>query len=416
MKHNKKNTLLWLSRINRGECSIRFAASQANYSVHRMWELKNLYAEIGAACLENKNKGRTPKNKKSPETRKKIIELYLKDYEGYNFSFFRDILEEDFNIKVSYRTLYNILTEFGIKSPEKRRVKKAEKNHRIRPRKEHEGEMLQIDGTPFAWFKWCGDNKKYCISAAVDDATSKLMGAYMTENECLYGYMEMLRRIYIREGAPASFYSDRAGIFCVSPRDKDKLTIAEQLQGLHEKRTQWQRILEEMNIKQILAFSPQAKGRVERMWLTVQKRLPHYFKKYKIHNMAEANEFLETKFLDIYNAKFARPPQSLTKFYARNNDDDLSDILCARFPCISDINGQFKFMRATFGIIGAKYTARKNFELCISENGLKAYLNGKYYDVEFRSELVDARGETMPIVVKNIIYENLMRPMKEKSA
>lgn len=382
-----------------------------------MWELKNLYAQVGALCLENKNKGRTPKNKIDPKTRKHIVELYLKDFDGYNFSFFRDILADDYDINISYRSLYNILTEFGIKSPEKRRVKKAVKNHRIRPRKEHEGEMLQIDGTPYQWFKWCGDNKYYCISAAVDDATSKLVGAYMTENECLYGYMEMARRIYMREGSPASYYSDRAAIFCYSPRDKkNKLTVVEQLAGLHEKRTQWQRILDEMNIKQILAFSPQAKGRVERMWLTVQKRLPHYFKKYKINNMVAANEFLENKFLDIYNKKFARPAQKTEKYYTRNCDDKLDEILCARFYAKTDANGQFKYMCNTFAVVGAKYCACKPIELCVSEHGLKAYLNGAYYDVELRSELTDSRTEYIPQVLRNIIYENLLRDMKEKSA
>ena len=413
---DKAKLAVLLPKVVSGKLTIRAVAISTGYSVRQVQNLKNAYMQIGKNCLIHKNKFKTPKNKISAENRQKIVDLYMKDYDGYNFTFFREILSDDYGINLSYRTLYNILSEAGIRSPEKHKVKKVEKHHRTRPRRSREGELMQIDGTPFQWFKWCGDNKYYCIQAGVDDATSKMVAMYMTENECLYGYMEMLRLTYKRYGTPDAIYSDRAGIFCVTPRQKDKLSILEQLQGLHEKRTQWQRILDQMHIKQILAWSPQAKGRVERMWHTVQARLPHYFKKHKIRTMEEANKFLEEKFLDIYNEKFAVKAKSEESAYIRLNDENLSDILCARFPAKTNVNGEFMFRRSKFAVVGAKYCACKQIEFCISQYAVKAYLNGQYYDVQILDDLTEGRDELIPKVMQNIIYDALLKDMKKESA
>lgn len=406
-----------MPKLIKGSLTLRLVSEATGYSVGHIWQLSQKYKKVGPECFVNQNKFRTPKNKISVKKREEIARIYMKNYDGYNFSFFKEILEEDFGIKISYRTLYNILSEAGIKSPEKHKVKKVEIHHRSRPRKAHEGEMLQIDGTPYQWFKWAGDNKYYCIQAGVDDATSKIVALYMTENECLYGYMEMLRQCYEKQGSPLSIYSDRAGIFCVTPRNKDKLSIAEQLAGLHEHRTQWQRILDEMHIKQILAWSPQAKGRVERMWRTVQSRLPHYFKKYKIKTMAEANIFLEHQFVAIYNKKFAKKAKNEEPLYFKYTEGkNINDILCARFPCKTNANGEFLFRRSKFAVIGAKYCACKNIELCINEQEVKALLNGSYYNVKLLDDLTDGRDELIPKVMRNIIYDALLRDMKKDCA
>ncbi|MCQ2598445.1 MAG: ISNCY family transposase [Treponema sp.] len=414
---DKRKILQYLKKCVDGKITITQFAEATGYSYRHCQNLKKRYIEEGADCLIHGNTNKKSSRRISDELRQKVCELYLKEYDGYNFTFFNEILSSDYDINLGYRSLYNILTESGIKSPEKHKVKKTEKHHRIRARRMNEGDLVQIDGTPFQWFLWCGDKNYYCIHAGVDDATSKIVGMFMTENECLYGYMGMIKSMYRKYGLPNSFYSDRASIFCVTPRQKDKLSILEQLQGVHEKRTQFQRIMDELHINQILAWSPQAKGRVERMWQTVQSRLPHYFKKHQIKTIEEANLFMEKFFVDIYNEQFGKQPADDDSFFMRYfQPDELDKILCARFPCKTDHNGQFKFRGMTFAVIGAKYSACKPIEMCVTEKGISACLNGEYYQVRPVDELTDGYDELIPKVVRNIIHDALMKNMKKESA
>lgn len=117
------------------------------------------------------------------------------------------------------------------KTPEAHNIKKSDKLHRPRLRRANFGDMLQIDGTPFAWFARFDNYKKYCMVGAVDDATSKITALYITDFECLYGYLEILRQTIQRYGCPREIYSDRAAIFCVTPRNKKNLTQWEELAG-----------------------------------------------------------------------------------------------------------------------------------------------------------------------------------------
>lgn len=108
----------------------------------------------------------------------------------------------------------------GLKALKLARLRKKIKAHRPRLRRENEGDLIQIDGTPFEWFYKSGDNKKYSMHGAIDDATGKITGLYITENECLYGYLEILRQTIQNHGIPREIYSDRAAIFCVTPKNK----------------------------------------------------------------------------------------------------------------------------------------------------------------------------------------------------
>ena len=273
--------------------------------------------------------------------------------------------------------------------------------------------MIQIDATPYEWFKWCGDKKKYALHGAIDDAEEKITGLCMTENECSYGYYDILEQTARNFGLPCEIYSDRSAIFCVTPRNKDKLTIQEQLAGVHEKRTQWQRILSELRINQILAWSPQAKGRVERMWRTIQGRLPWYFKKYKIKTMEAANEFLRTKYIEIFNNEFAITREKPSVW--RKPPVNFSSILCSKFTRRVSAAGVISFQGYKFNVI-APHCICRDIELCIYKDGLKALVDGKYYPVELQDELTDGIDEKMSNVLKNIIYAYMYSDAKTVSA
>lgn len=411
MTHNKQGLIDAIHRLNNGEISVSAAALISGYSETHIRNVLRKYQVRGDSVFINGHKGMRAHNKTPLNTCRSIVANYKERFNGYNFRFFCKILNEVNDITISYRTVYNILTSAGIVSPENKRKPKPQDIHRPRARRVHEGELLQIDATPYQWFAWNGDNKYYSIHGAIDDATGKITALYMCDNECLYGYTELIRRTFYEYGGghPSAIYSDRAAIFCYTPRDKDKMTVQEQLNGLHEKRTQWQRMLTEVNVEQILAWSPQAKGRVERMWRTVQGRLPWYFKEYGISTVEAANRFL-LEYVNIFNSEFSVEPASPIAVWHRTGLDP-DYVLSARYDRTLRNNEFFSFEGYRWKIRG-KINARK-FELCVNEHGIKAYHNGLFYDVEFADTFY---GETTTAVLENIIYKYFLKDMKEIAA
>lgn len=411
-------TLAYLKDLEAGKLTLTQAARMCGFSIQWMIKLRRKYQQYGASCLEHGNKNRIPHNKISIKLEQKILLLYTKDeYKDLNFATFRECLEDYENIKISYKTIQRIMQRAGIKSPESHKIKKKDKVHRIRPRREHRGELIQIDGTPYEFFQKFGDWHKYCMHGAVDDATSEITAMYMTENECLYGVLELFKQMEIRyDGLPCEAYMDRAAWACVTPRHKKELTLVEQLAGVHEKRTQLQRVLSELNINQILAWSPQAKGRVERMWQTVQNKYPIWAYKHGIKTIDDANKHMN-EFIDWYNSRYAKKPKSDQDVW-HEAPLDFDDIMYAQFPRKTNRNGQFKFHSYDFAVIDCPRVANRDFTLCISSDGIYARMSdNKYYNVQLLDDdLGYVVSDTMSGVVKDIIYKNLFAFAKEVSA
>lgn len=414
-KKNRAVLPVYVRGLASGKYTLRQAAESTGYSIPWLCNLKKAYQLEGGAVFENKNKGRIPYNKISQATREKVAAIYSAEYADVNFSFFHECLLEFEGIDISLPTLRNILDEYGLRSPEARKVKKKkQKIHRPRIRRECEGDLLQIDGTPFAWFHKSGDLKRYCMVGGIDDATGKITGLYMTENECLYGYMEMLRQTCLSFGIPREIYSDRAAIFCVTPRGRE-MANWERLEVMHEKRTQWQRILEELNINQILAWSPEAKGRVERMWRTLQGQLPAWFFKRGIKTMEEANAALPD-FIKWFNKKYAVLPAVDDEFWL-DPPENLDEILCAQFPRRADKNAVVFFHQTQFYCPTYDGYAYRDVLVCISERGVFAKYQGKYYPLlPVGQKIQEVAGDTLPIVVQNIVHRYLYAFGKEISA
>lgn len=415
MKHK---TLLpvYLKGLVAGKYTLAQAADACGYTVVRMCQLKKAYKLEGLSCLDNKNIGHVPVNKTPDELKNKIVALYATPaYSGINFKYYTECLEHYEGIKINYGTLRNIMREYGITSPEAHRVKKTKAVHRPRVRRDNFGDMLQIDGTPYAWFYRFGNNKRYCMVGAIDDATSTITALYLTEFECLYGYLEILRQTIKRYGVPRDIYSDRAAIFCVTPRNKQNLTHWEQLAGLHDKKTQWQRILDDLHIRQILAWSPEAKGRVERMWLTLQKRIPTELFRAGCDTVEKANAFFP-EYLEAFNKQFAVEPMKSDNFFLPCTEN-LDEILTAQIPRRTDSQGCIHFHSYKFSV-DAPLTRCRDVMLHISEHGLFARFNGdkNFYPVRLIGELYGGLGERMPQVVADIIYRYMYAYAKEISA
>ena len=394
--------------------TLKQAAESTGYSIDHLCRLRKKYAQLGNKIFEHGNIGHVPGNKIDPQLRKKIALLYAGDYSDVNFAYFCQCLRDYENINVSLTTLRRILEEYGYRSPEARKRKVKKQIHRPRVRRECEGDLLQIDGTPFAWFYKFGDDKRYCLTGGIDDATGKITGLYITENECLYGYLEVLRQTCASYGVPREIYSDRAAIFCVTPKGQH-MAQWEKLEVMKEKRTQWQRICEELHIHQILAWSPEAKGRVERMWKTIQGQLPIWLLKNNISTVEQANKELY-RYVESFNKNYSVSAVDDEIFYI-NPPKDLDDILCAQFPRRADKAGCVSFQGTLFHAPTAPDLSRLDIVICINEYGIYAKYLGVYYPlVPIDGYVQQLTHDNMPQVVVNIIYRYLYAYGKEISA
>ena len=362
----------------KGQCTVKQVATALGLSERRVKQIKKEVKENGVKSIQHGNRGRKPKNTIPDETRKKILELRNSyQYEMSNFKHFQELLKERENIDISYSALYNILRKAGIKSPKKHRKSKL---HHRRKRKECEGIMLQADGTPFDWFNI---GEKYSLHGFVDDATGKITGLYMCKNECLLGYLEVLRQTLENYGIPISLYPDKYSVFFPPKKVDDHITIEEQLNGREKGITQFGRIVEELGIEMFAASSPQAKGRIERLWETLQSRLVTEFRINNIKTIEQANMFL-IGYIDKYNAQFAvTPTNSKSVFLKLPKRYDLDELLCVKFERIIDNAGVFSINNSKFQILDKSLPPKTKVQIYLSHKiGMRVKSNNKIYDVE----------------------------------
>lgn len=240
--------------------------------------------------------------------------------------------------------------------------------------------MLQADGTPFDWF---GDGKKYSLHGFIDDATGKITGLYMCKNECLLGYLEVLRQTIENYGIPISLYPDKYSVFFPPKKVNDHITLEEQLNGREKGITQFGRIVEDLGIEMFAASSPQAKGRIERLWETLQSRLVTEFRINQITNMEKANEFLK-EYIKKYNKKFSVTAQNTKSVYLKlPKRYDLDELLCVKFERTIDNAGIFSLNNSKFQILDKSIPPKSKVQIYLSQKiGMRVKCNNKVYDVE----------------------------------
>ena len=240
--------------------------------------------------------------------------------------------------------------------------------------------MLQADATPFDWFE---DGQKYSLHGFVDDATGKITGLYMCKNECLLGYLEVLRQTLENYGIPISLYPDKYSVFFPPKKVNDHITIEEQLSGREKGITQFGRIVEELGIEMFPASSPQAKGRIERLWETLQSRLVTEFRINNIKTIEEANIFL-TSYIKKYNSKFAIKATSKKNVFLKlPKRYNLDELLCVRFERTIDNAGVFSIHNSKFQLIDKHLSPKTKVEIYLSEKiGMRVKSNNKIYNVQ----------------------------------
>lgn len=303
------------------------------------------YRKSGKAFFSHGNKGRKPATALSEELRLEIIGLYNSKYYGCSYEFFTELLASKENIHVSVGTVRNILMDAYILSPrarhatikrskkaleaqkEKAHSKKAkadierklviiEDAHPRRPRSANFGEELQMDASVFQWF---GDTDSY-MHAAIDDATGKITGAYLDLQETLNGYYNVFSQTLIRYGIPYKFRTDKRTVFeyrrSGSPRVEE------------DTYTQFAYACKQLGVHLETTSIPQGKGRIERLFQTLQGRLPVLFRLAGVTTIEAANEFLTT-YIDEFNAQFALNHNAIPSVFEKQPSEEKINLTLA---------------------------------------------------------------------------------------
>lgn len=274
--------------------SQRMASDQLGISVRQIRRVLRRYREEGAGGLRSRKRGRASNRRYPEEFREQVMHLIAEKYEDFGPTLACEKLNERDGIRISVSTLRSWMIEANRHKARKRRKAII---HPLRPRRPCVGELVQIDGSPHAWLEGRGPD---CVLINfIDDATSRILFMRMYPAETTAAYMDALLTYLRRYGRPVTLYPDRDSIFRIN---REEVLHASGL-------TQFGRILNDLDIELICAFSPQAKGRVERSFETLQDRLVKELRLEGIDTIEDANAFLEN-YRNCHNQRFAIMPRS----------------------------------------------------------------------------------------------------------
>jgi transposase len=406
-----------LENLQNGLITNRVAAAQLHKSVRHIKRMKRRYAVEGSDCVVHGNSGRHPANYTGESLRKRIVDLQqdeTKVYHTVNFKYFSELLAEYEHIDIGYHALRTIMKAEGIKSPRKHRETGG--RHLNREPKALKGELVQTDASPFDWL---GIGARIALHGYQDDADGTILGLYFCENECLQGYLEAFRPVLLDYGVPAALYADHIGIYFVNTKNPENWSIEEQLQGKCLDKTQFGYIADELGCELIPAGSPQAKGRIERLWQTLQGRLPAWLSLHNVKTIPEANAILP-QFIAEFNTNpdLVRQPKikDKTAFVKLPPDYDLDTLLSVKNVRTTDNCGTISFMNFAFQIETPKPLVRKEVLFIFSEKiGFKACYNKKYYPVKFLGFKGRKQISHLPEVTKRLMYECFYKSVKPEA-
>ena len=296
MSVEERRRLVVLSRVKEAELSLVRAAELLGISYRQVKRLWARYQSQGDAGVVHGLRGRASNRQAAVGLRERVLDLYREKYSDYGPTLAAECLAADDGVLVPVNTLRRWLTQAGVW--QRRRKRKV--HRRRRDRREQRGELVQMDGSHHDWFE--GRREWAVLMVMIDDATGTVDARFF-ENESWDSAATIFRDYTQRRGLPAALYVDRHGIY-----RSDRDPTPEEILAEKEPQTQFGRAMEELGVRLILAGSPQAKGRVERMNATLQDRLVKALRRAGIRDLESANRFLVETYLPEFNAKFSRAP------------------------------------------------------------------------------------------------------------
>jgi len=312
-----------MKMVEVGKITLREASERIGVSYRQAKRIGRAIREKGMKGLVHGNRDRPANHQINESLREKVLELSKKVYWDFNDTHFTEKLRESEGMVLSRETVRKLRREAGM-APKRRR--RGPKHRKRRERMAQEGWMVLWDGSPHPWFG--STYPPCCLMAAIDDATGKLLAACFFPFEGTSGYLWLLKEMVKKYGIPMIIYQDRHGAL---HRNDHHWSLEEQLAGRQEP-TQVGLALEALGIQPISALSPQAKGRVEKLFATLQDRLGAELRLKGIATIEEANRFLQSTFLKDFNRRFAvRPRESQKTWRKVSKDLDLDRIISFRY-------------------------------------------------------------------------------------
>jgi len=291
------------------------AAEILGITARGLRRLRQRMEQFGYEGLVDMRHGR-PSPRRTPVAEvERILELYRERYPGFNGRHFWQLVWRDHGVRLSYSCVKQILQGAGL-------LKKARARGRHRRRRERKacfGEMLHLDGSPHCWLELAGEDKQTLIQM-IDDATNRLLYAQLWTGETVQAVMSALKEVIFQHGIPVSLYTDRAGWAFETPKAGEKVDKAHM--------TQVGQALRRLGIEHIPSYSPQARGRSERMNRTLQDRLVNELRAVGARTIEQANAYLRDRYIATHNEFLARAPQEPESAFVPLGDADLDEILC----------------------------------------------------------------------------------------
>ena len=339
-----------ISQYMSGKLYYRDAINSLEISERHFRRLVKRFRKDGISSVLHQNTGKPPPNKISNTDTTQIIRLYKTTYKGLNIAHFIEKLRDNEGmIPPSYSTVRRILINENIIG---KSFKRAKRSHPRRQRYSKEGIMVQIDGSHHRWIHGVD---MMCLTAAIDDATGKILGAKFTPTETTFAAMDVTEQIIKNYGVFQMLYSDRAGIYGGGKRD-----------GY----SNMNRAMRTLGIVPIQAGSPQAKGRVERLFKTLQDRLCSEMRLSGVKNIKEANLFLKgyiLKFNEQFGVKAVDPELGYRELDTHINLDDVFTMITLR----KVQSGEVVHLNST------KYILQSDISLVGKEAEVREYRDGR---------------------------------------
>jgi len=305
-----------LSRWERKELSAMEAGEILGCSERQFRRYRHRYEEDGLEGLIDRRLGKASDKQVPVDEIARMLEQYRTQYLGWNVKHFHEQLQKRHSFRWGYTWVKTQLQTAGLVE----RAKKRGVHRRKRPRKPCVGMMLHQDGSRFGWLAGEPDLD---LIVTMDDATSEVYSAFLVEEEGTASSFQALLEVFTSKGLPGSLYSDRGSHYFFTPKageevDKDRLT-------------QVGRALKQLGIEHIPAYSPEARGRSERMFGTLQDRLAKELELAGIRDIEGANRFIREVYLPAHNARFAKlPALPESAFVAVADTAQLREALCVQ--------------------------------------------------------------------------------------
>ena len=361
----------------------------------------------------HKNTGRVPRHAKTKEFKEKIISLYKTKYFDTNFNHFKELLLRNEKIKLSYGFIYKLLSSVLLLSPKpykrtKTKVHKLLKTkldqgkhlsekektlinstnilnpkeaHARLPRPKYFGESIQMDASCDYWI----NNKKCFLHGAIDSSTGMILGLYFDYEETLNGYYNVLRQILLKYGIPYEFITDKRTIFVYECKDTKQLE--------NDTHTQFGYACKQLGINIVTTSVAQKKGRIERLWETLQGRLIPELRLALVKTLKEANKFLE-HYMDLYNNTFALPIDYTRSIIEKIDKDTIDNYLSVITKRVIDRGGSIKYQNKYY----------------------QPYLDGRLINFVYKTECLIIKRFNGELVcnINDVIYNLIKVPTHKK--